>query len=77
MNKKIYYYKRNSGEWVFQDQTFTNDREAIKYLIKQRMAKNVAWRLYLDIQEDFEEIKSLFFTPEYWEDRTAEQEAEC
>lgn len=77
MNKKIYYYKRNSGEWVFQDQTFTNDREAIKYLIKQRMAKNVAWRLYLDIQEDFEEIKSLFFTTEYWEDRTAEQEAEC
>ena len=54
-----------------------NDREAIKYLSKQRMAKNVAWRLYLDIQEDFEEIKSLFFTTEYWEDRTAEQEAEC
>ena len=74
---KVYYYKRQSGAWVFQDRIFTDDRKAISYLIQQRKAGKVAWRLYLDLPEDFEQIKSIFFTPEYWENKSWEQEAEC
>ena len=72
--KYYYYYKRKSGAWVFPDVVITNDRDAIQILIEKRKAGYTTWRLYLDLAEDFEKIKSLFFTPEYWENKTWEQE---
>ena len=74
----VHYYKRHkSGDWVFEDCVISDCRQAVKYLIEQRRAKKVVWRLYLDIPEDYELIKSLFFTPAYWEGRTWQQEADC
>ena len=74
--KKVYYYKRDSGEWVFQDGSFTDEREALKHLIAKRKAGLTVWRLYLDLKEDFELIKKNFFTPEYWENTTWKEEAD-
>lgn len=76
MVKYFYYYKRNSGEWVFENEKILKDREAIELLLKKRKEGYTTWRLYLDLKEDFERIKSIFFNPEYWENTTWEEEAE-
>ena len=71
---KIYYYKRASGTWVFQDGIFTDEREALKHLISKRKAGLLVWRLYLDIPEDYELIKQTFFTHDYWADKSWREE---
>lgn len=81
MEKRLFYFKRNSGVAVFEDGTaidsVKNGRQFMQKLINSKMQKIVTWRLYLDVPEDFERIKSLFFTPDYWENRTWQEEAEC
>lgn len=68
--EKLYYYKRmNTGDYVFPDGQILEDRAAMKKLIAHREKGGQVWRLYLDIQEDYEKIKSMFFTPEYWADK--------
>ena len=71
--EKIYYYKRSSGTWVFcvEGQTIVKQDtfKGAQYHRMLRFAKKELWRLYLDLPEDFEKIKKIFFTPEYWEGR--------
>lgn len=78
--KKLFYYKRNSGVAVFEDgtiiDTIKDGRQFMQKLINSKKQKIVVWRLYLDIPEDYERIKSIFFKPEYWENTTWEKEAE-
>jgi hypothetical protein len=74
---QIYYYKRSSGTWVFlvDGQTIVKDAEkGAQYHRMLRFAKKELRRLYLDLFEDFEKIRSSFFTPEYWVGRTWAQE---
>lgn len=73
--KKLYYYKIGCGDWIFAPNLcMSNDRDAITNLIKHRKEGYVAWRLYLDQPDDFELIKKMFFTPEYWENKTWQEE---
>ena len=77
---KLFYYKRNSGVAVFEDgttiDTIKDGRQFMQKLVNAKKQKIVVWRLYLDIQEDYERIKKIFFTPDYWENTTWEKEAE-
>ena len=79
MEKRFYYYKRNNGVAVFQDGTTINTlkkgRDFVNTLLKHRRGGETTWRLYLDVPEDYEQIKSIFFTPSYWENKTWQQEA--
>lgn len=73
--KKLYYYKIACGDWVFSPNiVMSNERAAVSNLISHRKDGYVTWRLYLDIPEDFEAIKKLFFTPDYWENKTWQDE---
>ena len=72
--EKVYYYRRGSGAWVFPDCILTDEREGVKHLIAKRKAGAYTNKLYLDIPEDYETIKQNFFTPDYWEGRTWEDE---
>ena len=78
--QKLYYYKRNSGVAVFEDgttiDTIKDGRQFMQKLINAKKQKMTTWRLYLDVPEDYEQIKSIFFTPDYWEKTTWEKEAD-
>ena len=73
MNFKTFYYKRGNGDWVFQDGVF-DELDGLNHLILKRRAGLEVCKLYLD--KDFEEIKKHFFTPDYWNNKTWQQEYE-
>lgn len=79
---ELFYYKRGDGSWLFSipikknQQHFKDEAEAVRYLIQKRKEGFYANALYLDNPGDFEKIKELFFTPEYWANRTWQQEYE-
>ena len=73
----IYYYRRSSGTWVFyvDGQTIVKDvNKGAQYHRMLRFAKKELWRYYLDLPADFEKIKSMFFTPQYWASTTWQKE---
>lgn len=80
--RNIYYYKKENGDWVFSipdenggRSTALNDERSGNVFFRLLVKKGAELsRLYLDIPEDFETIKELFFGREYWEGRTWQNE---
>ena len=70
----IYYYKTISDTWHFSTGVSRDASKAVEYMRMLRQKKTNVRRLYLDIPEDFEMIKRLYRTPEYWSKRTWKDE---
>ena len=71
--EKIYYYKTISDTWNFSTGVSLGARKANEYLQKLRRTNNVE-KLYLNEPKHFELIKSVFFTQNYWNGRTWQDE---
>ena len=72
----IYYYKTASDIWHF---STGESLPALKGNELQRKLRNSGKRvirLYLNVPEHFEIIKSIYKTPDYWRNRTWQDEYE-
>ena len=76
MEETIYYYKTSSDTWVFSTYVKRDARKAVEYLRMLRRMKKEVVRLYLDVPDDFEFIKRVFFNKDYWEGRSWQDEYE-
>lgn len=72
----IYYYKTISDIWHFSTGVSRNAPKACDYLRMLRYAKKNIIKLYLNEPRDFETIKEHFYSPEYWDGRTWQDEYE-
>ena len=71
---KVYYYKTVGDVWHFSTGVSRDARRGNDYLRMLRYSGREVEKLYLDLPEDFEIIKSTFYSPEYWKGRTWEEE---
>lgn len=75
--EQVYYYKRADGSWIFSVDGHTIVKDAnrgAQYHTLLRYMGKETWRLYLDIEADFNLIRQNFFHPSYWEGRTWQME---
>lgn len=72
--KVISYYRTGDGSWVFEPgQRFSpiGGREHILRILTQG---DDVWQLHLDNEEDFRNIRKAFFTTDYWDGRSWQDE---
>ena len=62
--KKVYYYKKANGLFVFSTGAVKDDEHAGQYLRMLRYSKKPYDRLFPDIPEDFRMIKRIFGVPD-------------
>ena len=82
METITYYYRRESGAWVFSTKDTTgirrtiikNEQAGAQYLRMLQYSKKNIHKLYLDIPEDYRTLKLFFFTPTYWEGKPWQSE---
>ena len=82
METITYYYRRESGYWIFSTKDTLGTRRTIvkdapageQYLRMLQYSKKNIHKLYLDIPEDYRIIKRFFFTPTYWEAKAWQDE---
>ena len=74
MMETIYYYCTVSGTAIFSNGNVKEEGRVGQYLRMLIYAKKDVQKLNLNKPEDFEKIRSMFFSDEYWRNRTPEDE---